>query len=534
MSVEERFQRGYPLYQERLLATSSVTIADVLTSLNNLNRDKLYEFLQNRFDDPMVYNALRLIISCIDIVARTSELNPYNYYLKVNNILGSGVQGAVASADFKNDSPGPILAIKTLNRHNRVEIENLKREFMVAWFLRDFILETPIFNQTISINGCSGFVQEEENAIAYCENKDEQVSIINSIVEGHPISNYQFTESLFLPIFLLLLDGLNKVKHLEYVNYDLHTGNVMLRKLSKKMAFPITLGGKKRYLMTQYIPVIIDYGFSRIKTPAGVSMIKYLVENDNVLDKDDLEDYGVYDSYIPLYDVYTFLFYILLYQQNSDLYWLGHFFMETITKDILADISVKTNFILPRQFTNYRIEHYFNWIQQHPNYLNILLDNPPPGARVYGQYSELNVLREIGITSSDSRPISSSMDWYLYYHAGNRTLKYRRLLEIERKYPEFYTQYLAQIDNVIALAEYNQYLLASNSDDQKLIMAHLGDSIVALRNERIIMETLKRELKIEQPEADQLYKKLDEKLVPYQTFYRKNPELIFNIAYPGY
>jgi len=33
---------------------------------------------------------------------------------------------------------------------------------MIAWFLRDFILETPIFNQTITMNGCSGFVEDDE------------------------------------------------------------------------------------------------------------------------------------------------------------------------------------------------------------------------------------------------------------------------------------------------------------------------------------------------------------------------------------
>jgi len=107
------------------------------------------------------------------------------------------------------------------------------------------------------------------------------------------------TVDRFIKLFLLLLDGLQVAgKQFGYTHYDLHTANVFIRKLPAKWCFNI--GGY--WIETDEIPVVLDYGLSRMKI------------GENVIfptSPDWIQYNGITTEYFPAHDIYKFLFYCL-------------------------------------------------------------------------------------------------------------------------------------------------------------------------------------------------------------------------------
>lgn len=530
MELEKLFRKE----QLEYFINSSLSPADILTRLDEIDQRKLAQLVEDHFDKPEVYRALKIIFAAIDISSNVGNFNPYNYYIKLFNILGSGAQGQVASAGFNGKTEKPILAIKSQEKPNDIEINSLKREFLVGWILNSYHRQTPIFSHMISMNGCSGLVMSgKKKILSFCENKSSQASVISTLA-GIPIDMYSFSDYDFIRVFLLLLDGLNKAKKSRYVHYDLHPGNILIKELKKEMAFPINLRGRKEYLVSKYVPVIIDYGLSRIDYLDKVSYPREVVLDGDYLNEDMIRrELAITKDYFPMQDIYRFLFSWLWINKevklNQD---LVRFFEPNLNKEVLQRVR-KGAFRAPRNFIPYQILDYFNWLQNQSFFSDPLISEVPTGVHLYGSGDKINVFRYIGMTDKKSDKISSSIDWYLYYYLDNSKDQIAHLNRINSKYPQFYSSFLKQIDHTLSFVRSNKNFLQKPFDQQLLVMGKLGDLIVALKNEDIAIGTIKKYFKLDQPEADEKLKKLMLELRPYQSFYNSHKKELENVAYPG-
>lgn len=146
---------------------------------------------------------------------------------------------------------------------------------------------------------CSPPAIENKEVATWCSSNIPAVSYliaenIRDVVSmGEFITDPATTPLDVIVVFYQLMNALNLAyKTYGYTHYDLHHGTIMVRKYPKVIAIPYFGTDNKiiGYLAPQYVPYIIDYGFSRV-TVAGVGFGKIGIEGE-------IE--------FPMYDTYNF------------------------------------------------------------------------------------------------------------------------------------------------------------------------------------------------------------------------------------
>lgn len=539
--IQNLVARQYEDYTERTIASfskSPITLSHILLNLDDIKEEELKFLLTYHFDDKNVVDAIRIIFGALFIATRkNSSYNYYQNFIKIVNILGQGVQGVVSSAEFGPDLNNvPTLAVKGVSGNHPLDLFSLQREFMVGWQLASLFKETPIFSQVIALVSCSGIITDKKDIVGFCEKEDVIASSISLMVEGKSFQKTQLTGERFFKLFLMVLDGLKKASRFEYVHYDLHYENVFCRKLPFDINFTLNLTGRDEYLYTNEIPVVLDYGLSRITTPNGeVSYPTYFKDGEAVYGpKMMLEHMGISSSYSPLHDVYK-LFFFTVYGQPDllrDVAWMARYFYSSpILPETPKQIREEHNFILPPEFRNDTLQMYIDWMVQQPEYRNYLLKRPF-GKEIYGQVEKINVFERIGVDLNKYHRIDDSYEWYIYKNFNTNQPNRKKILEELRKlYPKNYNSFLDDLDEAILFARKNKNIPADEKS-ARVVMAELGNYYVVIENERLAQAELANDLGYSQKEADQLYSQWKRELIPYQRFYQRNEKLMFGIIYP--
>ncbi|CAH6419648.1 Protein kinase [uncultured virus] len=163
----------------------------------------------------------------------------------------------------------------------------------------------PNYMYVYGYTKCSPPALNNKQALTWCSSSTPPVSYLitenirDAVTIGSFIRNYTITVKDTIAVFLQLFNALNLAyKYYGYTHYDLHYGNVMVRKYDRPVGIPYfgvsnTIMG---YIVTQYVPYIIDYGYSRIAI-GGVGFGKI-----------GLEDHGIEGARpFPMFDVYKII-----------------------------------------------------------------------------------------------------------------------------------------------------------------------------------------------------------------------------------
>lgn len=169
-----------------------------------------------------------------------------------------------------------------------------------------FVIKTPIRNDNLAHEALVGmYVMNKLRRIlpnymyvygyAKCSPPAVQNGILTWCSSSLPDSSYLITENIsnatswydflqrpdieeldFIAVFLQLVNALNiAYKLYGYVHYDLHYLNVLVREYEAPIMIPyygtqIDLKNPNGYIATKYVPIIIDYGYNRIKVGGKV------------------------------------------------------------------------------------------------------------------------------------------------------------------------------------------------------------------------------------------------------------------------
>ena len=132
------------------------------------------------------------------------------------------------------------------------------------------------------------------------KNKRGQLLLFQEYVKGETfeegISKLTFSE--FLNIFIQILLALEVARqYYNFIHYDLHLSNIILKPLKYPLKYTIKIA-KKKYTMVafKYLPIIIDFGYS------------YIEIDDEIICPEGLEEYGIYPEPFPSIDMYKLLF----------------------------------------------------------------------------------------------------------------------------------------------------------------------------------------------------------------------------------
>jgi hypothetical protein len=164
----------------------------------------------------------------------------------------------------------------------------------------------------------------------------------------------------FLEIYLQVLLAINYAyKQCGFTHYDLHSDNVLVRKLARKYYIKYPHVDGYVYVYTNYIPVIIDYGRVRVVVDGKVYGDQRLVDNSLTP--------AVTYAY-PYFDAYKLLMWTLYYLRKSYRYidgllWLHEFFSKEYFYYALdQEKLVKYSIPAYKELINQSLDDFINYI----------------------------------------------------------------------------------------------------------------------------------------------------------------------------
>lgn len=341
--------------------------------------------------------------------------------------------------------------------------------------------------------------------------------MINQYVPGKEMTKALKTMSAdeFIRIFLILLFGLKEAEEFGYTHYDLHSSNVLHRQLPETWAIPITWKNRKYYLLTNAIPVVLDYGLSRIEDKGRVIFPASI---------DFAKEIGISEEYCPMHDVYKFLYYCLWINQDlfEDLKFLTRFFDNDLNLETLKKYYKETNFIVPSRFRKYRLEDYLDSII--PQLEKFLKQNPGEN-HVYGNYpTPVNFFTEIGIDLDRFSNLQDSYQYYLLKKMGVDNPE--ALQKIKKILPRELPNFFKMIDETISYVQkIIPIITRADPMSQIDLLARVGDRIMTIDSEievyRVVFKAIRfNDLKVYE-KLDQNLSKLQSVMKPLRVIYQQ-------------
>ena len=222
-------------------------------------------------------------------------------------ILGKGVNG-VALASSLDNATDLIVVKSSLNP----QFDDLQHELFVGLFCTNKLRGVvPNFSYIFGGFKCGApdieYSGKEISSVDICSDAQNSVHyVIYEKVPGQSLDKMapQFNVPGFVSTYLQVIFALNLAnKSCGFTHYDLHPGNVMMRRpFNLNLAIPYDEG----YILTTDIATIIDYGYSHIKYKGKSYGLK------------GIEQWGVLSNKsFPLFDAYKLLCGLMLIFKNT-------------------------------------------------------------------------------------------------------------------------------------------------------------------------------------------------------------------------
>lgn len=221
-----------------------------------------------------------------------------SWFKSIKKIGGSSVEGHALQTSFTDDTNMFVMKVP-----QNPENDELAHEALIGFYglnkLRHIL---PNFMYVYGYAKCSPPFLDHNEVITWCSSSNPPVSylIMENIRDSVPM--YEFvrdpdvTALDVLAVWNQIENALNLAhKKYGYTHYDLHYSNILVRKYRNLVAIPF-LGKRNEvigYIVTKYVPYIIDYGYSRIKV-GGVGFGKIGLEVAGI---DGQRSFPMYDTY---------------------------------------------------------------------------------------------------------------------------------------------------------------------------------------------------------------------------------------------
>ena len=238
-----RFLNPVPLFNER--------------ELNRIDRTRLGGLLSNYPGQHATMKAVRSVLS----VLNTGELlERVHRWLTIDKVIGKAIFGSVWKATIDGQD-GAAVALKV------TRTTTLLHEAVVGAILNSLRGELPNFAYFFTTFGCDApnlvdgdwrwCVFDGENPAPYVVQEYLGSTTLTDIILE--ISVDEINRIIVHLLMTLWVAG----DRLGFTHNDLHSSNVMIRKISSPEQFVFDVGAPL-YLVNDLIPCLIDFGFSRV------------------------------------------------------------------------------------------------------------------------------------------------------------------------------------------------------------------------------------------------------------------------------
>lgn len=224
-----------------------------------------------------------------------------NWFPIIKQIGDESVEGFALRTSF---TPDTNLFVMKAPRNPKND--ELVHEALIGFYAMNKLRHVlPNYMYVYGYVKCSPPAFDRREVVTWCSSTSPAVSylITENIRDSVPIGEFLTDPSTTAPdvmaVFYESINALNLAyKIYGYTHFDLHYNNVLVRKYSTLVAVPFfgvsnTVVG---YVVSRYVPYIIDYGYSRI-TVGGIGFGKI-----------GLESVGIEGARaFPMYDVYKII-----------------------------------------------------------------------------------------------------------------------------------------------------------------------------------------------------------------------------------
>jgi hypothetical protein len=307
---------------------------DIDRAIETIDKDQdAPELVTNRLDDEKNQTLIECTIKSIfDKVAHKSKHNDtfkvltaqLKEYFSIQKLTTDSAYGSTFFVYPKSNSQktfsvdnlkkagrSPISIMKLVQNYGdaqslSTEYSEILHEVAIGFCLNSLRSFVPTFAYTY--NGFICDILQKTEAVS-CKNTSEKFSTVISFqeyVDGKPFAGSTVKDTIH--IFLQVAHALYLAeKEFKYVHFDLHGGNVLIKKLTT----PITIELKSdkyniKLSKVSFVPYIIDYGMSALVKPDGTFLGNLKIREPGY---EYITVLGCCESsyYVPSYDIYRFV-----------------------------------------------------------------------------------------------------------------------------------------------------------------------------------------------------------------------------------
>lgn len=231
----------------------------------------LLRLAREEFNNPAVLRLLRCIVDAVTLREFTKNIQQKRIRHWISQLVpigGKSVQGFAFRATLDNI---PNLFLAKVNQ-NSFDFDDTIHEYFVGAFGTNKLRERgiPNFAYLFGFFSCSAPVLSQDGKVLSWCTKDEPVGgyIVQERIRGLTLRQRLPTLGTkeFLNLFVQVVFALREAQEIGFTHYDLHTENVLLRKVDETVAIEYTNEkGEKKVLLTDTIATLIDFGFAHIE-----------------------------------------------------------------------------------------------------------------------------------------------------------------------------------------------------------------------------------------------------------------------------
>lgn len=234
-----------------------------------------------------------------------SKIN--NWITKANKLPVSSSEGYVYISDILSDEAQVIIKVPQTNDGT---VSMLTEYYIGIKAVNKLRYILPTFVYTLGAFVCPIVTPEDSNPNLCINNTDNTSYVIYEKINGDTVGKLLQTKELdfnqWLNIFSQLLLSLEVAqREINFTHFDLHIGNVMVRK-ARNTNYNVLIHDKEYQVNTDIFPVIIDFGMA-------TSCV-----NSKTIGSYDFPKYGMLNYMIPGYDMYKFLVFSYSYSESND------------------------------------------------------------------------------------------------------------------------------------------------------------------------------------------------------------------------
>ena len=334
---ELKMRREHEIYPRRGLYINQ--------NYKRLNRSYLKKSLEMFWCEAPFVEMKKIIKTLIESDQTIPQL--HSLFTRLKSLSVGSAEGFVVYGGFKNIEN--IITIKYGKSYE--DNKSVRHEYQIGLILNMLRSECPNFmytyynflcrsDQELNVIGedvivCDELLTSEKQshlALEYISNSSTFDKIIKEI-------NVEETRKILLSIFCALKLG----EKYKYVHGDLHLKNILIRVLKSPIVLKYRFPNKPSiYISTRFVPVIIDYGFSRA-TYKGVIYSKPEIERYNL--PIDSSKWVEFTPYIDFYKIVSSLYTNLDLTNISNIH-LYNKLLSLISSD-LEDIQLIRNITNP-------------------------------------------------------------------------------------------------------------------------------------------------------------------------------------------